>query len=90
VLFRSEVVAKQIDDHVQLGRVLLTLGEGASQDFVFSGGRPSGPGAFDRPGDYDYFRIAAGPQTLAARYAGRPASGSRIDKAVSKYTSVAA
>jgi len=46
--------------------------------------------AFDRPGDYDYFRITAGPQTLAARYAGRPASGSRIDKAVSKYTSVAA
>ncbi len=46
--------------------------------------------AFDRPGDYDYFRITAGPQTLAARYAGRPESPSRIDAAVSKYTSVAA
>ncbi len=44
--------------------------------------------AFDRPGDYDYFRITAGPETLAARYAGRSASGSRIDIAVSKYTSV--
>jgi len=46
--------------------------------------------AFDRPGDYDYFRITAGPQTLAARFAGRSPSRSRIDKAVSKYTSVAA
>ncbi|WPZ27845.1 hypothetical protein T8A63_09210 [Sulfitobacter sp. OXR-159] len=46
--------------------------------------------AFDRPRDYDYFQITAGPQTLAARYDGRPASKSRIDHAVSKYTSVAA
>lgn len=46
--------------------------------------------AFDRPKDYDYFQITAGPQTLAARYAGRAPSRSRIDKAVSKYTSVAA
>ncbi len=46
--------------------------------------------AFDRPRDYDYFQITAGPQTLAARYAGRPASRSRIDHAVSKFTSVAA
>ena len=46
--------------------------------------------AFDRPRDYDYFQITAGPQTLAARYDGRPASRSRIDHAVSKYTSVAA
>ncbi|SFG33968.1 hypothetical protein [Sulfitobacter dubius] len=46
--------------------------------------------AFDRPRDYDYFQITAGPQTLAARYDGRPASKSRIDRAVSKYTSVAA
>ncbi|QEW21077.1 hypothetical protein LA6_003280 [Marinibacterium anthonyi] len=45
--------------------------------------------AFDRPGDYDYFRITAGPQTLADRYAGRPPSKSRIEAAVSKYTSVA-
>ncbi|MEQ5868563.1 hypothetical protein J4E08_01480 [Sagittula sp. NFXS13] len=43
--------------------------------------------AFDRPLDYDYFRITAGPQTLAARYAHRPPSASRIDTAVSKYTS---
>ena len=46
--------------------------------------------AFDRPGDYDYFRITAGPLTLAARFAGRAPSKSRIDVAVSKYTSVAA
>ncbi len=46
--------------------------------------------AFDRPRDYDYFRITAGPQTLATRFAGRPASKSRIDVAVSKYTSVRA
>jgi hypothetical protein len=44
--------------------------------------------AFDRPGDYDYFQITAGPRTLAARYDGRPASKSRIDIPVSKYTSV--
>mmetsp|Transcript_18163 Transcript_18163/g.28377 ORF Transcript_18163/g.28377 Transcript_18163/m.28377 type:complete len:408 (+) Transcript_18163:9349-10572(+) len=46
--------------------------------------------AFDRPKDYDYFQITAGPQTLADRYADRPPSKSRIDHAVSKYTSVAA
>ncbi|HEX9859201.1 MAG TPA: hypothetical protein VGA75_12660, partial [Paracoccaceae bacterium] len=46
--------------------------------------------AFDRPGDYDYFRITAGPVTLAARYAGRPPSKSRIDRAVSRYTTMAA
>lgn len=46
--------------------------------------------AFDRPKDYDYFQITAGPMTLAERYAGRPPSKSRIDHAVSKYTSVAA
>jgi len=45
--------------------------------------------AFDRPGDYDYFRITAGPKTLAERYAGRKASGSRIEKPVNKFTSVA-
>ncbi|WP_373356808.1 hypothetical protein [Pseudoroseicyclus sp. CXY001] len=45
--------------------------------------------AFDRPGDYDYFRITAGPQTLAARYTGRAPSKSRIDVPASKYTSVA-
>ncbi|KIC48886.1 hypothetical protein [Tateyamaria sp. ANG-S1] len=46
--------------------------------------------AFDRPRDYDYFQITAGPLTLADRYADRPPSKSRIDVAVSKYTSVAA
>ena len=46
--------------------------------------------AFDRPKDYDYFQITAGPLTLSERYANRPASKSRIDVAVSKYTSVAA
>lgn len=45
--------------------------------------------AFDRPRDYDYFQITAGPQTLGARYAGRPASQSRIEAAVNTYTSVA-
>ncbi len=46
--------------------------------------------AFDRPLDYDYFQITAGPVSLAARYAGRPPSASRIDVPVSKFTSVAA
>ncbi len=45
--------------------------------------------AFDRPRDYDYFRITAGPMTLASRYAERPPSNSRIDIPVSKYTSTA-
>ncbi|KIN61190.1 hypothetical protein Z945_2178 [Sulfitobacter noctilucae] len=46
--------------------------------------------AFDRPKDYDYFQITAGPLALGERYAGRTPSRSRIDHAVSKYTSVAA
>ncbi|MGJ8627841.1 MAG: hypothetical protein ACSHXB_12855 [Sulfitobacter sp.] len=46
--------------------------------------------AFDRPGDYDYFQITAGPMTLGKRYETRAPSKSRIDDAVSKYTSVAA
>ncbi|MEM8653711.1 MAG: hypothetical protein AAGF36_03120 [Pseudomonadota bacterium] len=46
--------------------------------------------AFDRPKDYDYFQITAGPLTLADRYADRPPSKSRIDVPVSKYTSVTA
>ena len=46
--------------------------------------------AFDRPGAYDYFRITAGPETLGARFKGRAPSRSRIEKAVSKYTSMAA
>ncbi len=46
--------------------------------------------AFDQPLDYDYFQITAGPITLGTRYADRPPSASRIDYAVSKYTSMAA
>jgi hypothetical protein len=46
--------------------------------------------AFDQPKDYDYFQITAGPMTLGARYAGRVSSRSCIDRAASKYTSVAA
>ncbi len=46
--------------------------------------------AFDRPGDYDYFQITAGPQFLSDRFAGRQPSKSRIVIAVSKYTSVVA
>ena len=45
--------------------------------------------AFDAPRDYDYFQITAGPLSLATRYAGRPPSASRIDVAVSKFTSTA-
>ncbi|MBI6628399.1 hypothetical protein [Pontibaca salina] len=44
--------------------------------------------AFDRPGDYDYFHITAGPLTLGARYAGRAPSRSRIDVPVSRHVSV--
>ncbi|TLP64415.1 hypothetical protein FEE96_11585 [Parasedimentitalea maritima] len=43
--------------------------------------------AFDQPGDYDYFRITAGPMTLKERYKDRKPSQSRIDVAVSKFTS---
>ncbi|MCG6903561.1 MAG: hypothetical protein LJE68_12850 [Rhodobacter sp.] len=46
--------------------------------------------AFDRPGDYDYFKITAGPLTLGERYAGRKASLNRIDVAASCHTSMAA
>jgi hypothetical protein len=45
--------------------------------------------AFDRPGDYDYFRITAGPLTLRARYAGRAPSKSRIERALSGHRSMA-
>ncbi|MDT0684017.1 hypothetical protein RM543_15105 [Roseicyclus sp. F158] len=41
--------------------------------------------AFDRPGDYDYFRITAGPRTLAARFAHRAPSASRIETPVSPH-----
>ena len=45
--------------------------------------------AFDQPRDYDYFRITAGPLLLADRYRNRKPSKSRIDVAVSKFTSMA-
>ncbi|MGL4237627.1 hypothetical protein [Tabrizicola sp.] len=45
--------------------------------------------AFDRPGDYDYFQITAGPLTLAERYAGRKPSASRIVTPLSPYRDVA-
>lgn len=44
--------------------------------------------AFDRVRDYDYFRITAGPQTLAQRFEARAPSRSRIEQPVSKYRSV--
>ena len=45
--------------------------------------------AFDRVGDYDYFKITAGPFTLAERFEGRVPSKSRIDVPASKFTSMA-
>ena len=45
--------------------------------------------AFDRPGDYDYFRITAGPLTLAERFRGRKPSASRITAATNPYRDVA-
>ncbi len=44
----------------------------------------------DGPDDYDYFRLTAGPETLAARYADRAPSKSRIERAVNRYTDLAA
>jgi hypothetical protein len=43
--------------------------------------------AFDRPGDYDYFQITAGPITLRDRYENRSPSKSRIETPRSGYTS---
>ncbi|GAA6207438.1 hypothetical protein NBRC116601_07310 [Cognatishimia sp. WU-CL00825] len=45
--------------------------------------------AFDQPGDYDYFKITAGGQTLGQRFEGRAASGSRIETPVNKFTATA-
>lgn len=45
--------------------------------------------AFDRPGDYDYFQITAGPLTLASRYAARAPSQSRIETPTSRFTAMA-
>lgn len=44
--------------------------------------------AFDRPGDYDYFQITAGPKTLRARFAERKPSPSRIERPLSPFTSL--
>ncbi len=46
--------------------------------------------AFDRAGDYDYFRITAGPETLGQRFKGRAPSKSRKEDALSPYRSVRA
>lgn len=45
--------------------------------------------AFDQPGDYDFFAITAGPQTLGARFAGRAPSPSRIETPVNRHITVA-
>lgn len=45
--------------------------------------------AFDRPGDYDYFRITVGPLSLRTRFEGRNPTPSRITRAVNTYTSTA-
>ena len=44
--------------------------------------------AFDRPKDYDYFQITAGPLTLSERFRDRPASKSRITHPVSGHRSI--
>lgn len=46
--------------------------------------------AFDKPGEYDYFAITAGPMTLKTRFRGRASSKSRIDVAASRHRSRAA
>ena len=42
--------------------------------------------AFDRPGDYDYFQITAGPKRLSDRFEGRAPSKSRIETPVNRFT----
>lgn len=44
--------------------------------------------AFDLPGDYDYFKVTAGPQMLGDRFAHRSHSPSRITQAVNPHTSM--
>ena len=44
--------------------------------------------AFDRPGDYDYFAITAGPMSLRRRFAGRGHSPGRIARPVNRYTTM--
>ena len=45
--------------------------------------------AFDRPGDYDYFLITAGPRSLAERFSGRAPSRNRITTVVNRYRDIA-
>ncbi len=45
--------------------------------------------AFDSPERFDYFRITAGPQTLAQRFSGRAPSSSRVETPLSGYRDVA-
>ncbi|WP_417263021.1 hypothetical protein [Celeribacter sp.] len=45
--------------------------------------------AFDRPGDYDYFKITAGGKTLATRFAEAMPSPSRIDTPANKFIEMA-
>ncbi len=45
--------------------------------------------AFERPGDYDYFAITAGPRTLAARFAARGDSPQTIRRVFSPYREMA-
>jgi hypothetical protein len=45
--------------------------------------------AYDRPGDHDYFALTAGPVSLAARFAGRAPSRSRIETPLSGYRDMA-
>ncbi len=44
----------------------------------------------DAPDAYDYFRITAGPRTLADRFASRAPSRSRIERPVNRFTDIAA
>ncbi|MCW3780280.1 hypothetical protein [Defluviimonas salinarum] len=45
--------------------------------------------AFDRPRDYDYFQITAGPRTLASRFRDRSPSKSRIEVPLNRFRDVA-
>ncbi|MCP5073080.1 MAG: hypothetical protein GY947_07275 [Rhodobacteraceae bacterium] len=44
--------------------------------------------AFDRPGDYDYFRVTAGSMTLRDRYQGRNPSPSRIELPANRFKTI--
>ena len=46
--------------------------------------------AFDRPGEYDYFKITAGPVSLRQRFAHRKPSMNRIDVPASRFRTMAA